>query len=271
MITSATTSTTGVPSCRPASDRRPQQCRGGRPGRRAFLMILDAAAAMHSKLVKEPSGREPFAVGYDFDGDDWPGGVEARHHRPAGPLGHPGRRGRLSGRGRHPLRPKRAPRRSVAGPAGAVRAGQCVRPCRTRPVRHSALWSGQLDRAVSAARRGGQRRRLREHSQPGTGKTGRDAAPQGRRADMPAGEAGPPNADRRRTARPGLRRCRGSHPESCAAAPATAESRDAPAPQREVLRCSAGIYSPAADDLFYCSVMNSFTETGIGACKLAHL
>jgi hypothetical protein len=34
-------------------------------------MILDAAAGMPSKLVKEPSGREPFAVGYDFDGDDW--------------------------------------------------------------------------------------------------------------------------------------------------------------------------------------------------------
>ena len=34
-------------------------------------MILDAAAGMPSQLVKEPSGREPFAIGYDFDGDDW--------------------------------------------------------------------------------------------------------------------------------------------------------------------------------------------------------
>jgi hypothetical protein len=36
---------------------------------------------------------------------------QKRHHRPAGPLGNPGRRGLLPGRGRHPLRPERVPGR----------------------------------------------------------------------------------------------------------------------------------------------------------------
>ena len=34
-------------------------------------MIRDAAVYMLNKLVMEPSGWEPFTVGYDLDGDDW--------------------------------------------------------------------------------------------------------------------------------------------------------------------------------------------------------